>query len=459
MLTALAFILTLGLLVTVHEYGHFQVARWCGVKVLKFSIGFGKPLWSKKIGLDQTEFVLAAIPLGGFVKMLDEREFEQDVVSPYDYSEAQLKRAFNRQPVNKRIAIVLAGPMANLLLAIFLYWLLFMTGVVGMKPTLGKVLDSSPAATANFVTGETIQKINGRDVSTWQEVSWFLLNESLKNNNVEIQTISSNQEILTHQLSLSTINIDDVSKDTLTLLGLTVLQPNIAARVGDVVNGSPADLARLKTNDLVLLIGNTQVKSWEDFVEVVRQHANVPLDMLVLRDSAEIKLTVRPSAVIENGKEVGRIGAALRIEQSELDRFFITVHYSAIQSLVKATEKTWETAIFSLKMLGKMVSGQVSWKGMSGPVTIAHYAGQSAGMGIKVFIGFLALISISIGVLNLLPIPVLDGGHLMYYMVEILTGKAVPESVMVVGQKIGFSMLGFMMVIAFYNDINRLITG
>ena len=459
MLTALAFILTLGLLVTVHEYGHFQVARWCGVKVLKFSIGFGKPLWTKKIGLDKTEFVLAAIPLGGFVKMLDEREFEQDTVSPHDYSEAQLKRAFNRQPVNKRIAIVLAGPMANLLLAIFLYWLLFMTGVVGVKPTLGKVLDSSAAATANFVSGETIQKINGRDVSTWQEVSWFLLNESLKNSSVEIQAISSNQEILTHQLSLSAINIDDVSKDTLTLLGLTVIQPNIAARVGDVVNGSPADLAGLKTNDLVLLIGNTQVKSWEDFVEVVRQHANTPLDMLVLRNSAEIKLTVRPDAVIENGKEVGRIGAALRIEQSEIDRFFVTVHYSAIQSLVKATEKTWETAIFSLKMLGKMVSGQVSWKGMSGPVTIAHYAGQSAGMGIKVFIGFLALISISIGVLNLLPIPVLDGGHLMYYMVEILTGKAVPESVMVVGQKIGFSMLGFMMVIAFYNDINRLITG
>ncbi len=459
MLTALAFILTLGLLVTVHEYGHFQVARWCGVKVLKFSIGFGKPLWSKKIGLDQTEFVLAAIPLGGFVKMLDEREFEQDAVLPDDYSEAQLKRAFNRQSVNKRIAIVLAGPMANLLLAIFLYWLLFMTGVVGMKPTLGKVLDSSPAAAANFGSGETIQKINGRDVSTWQEVSWFLLNESLKNNSVEIQTISSNQEILTHQLSLTTINIDDVSKDTLTLLGLTVLQPNIEARVGDIVNGGPADLAGLKANDLVLLIGNTQVKSWEDFVEVVRQHANIPLDMLVLRNSAEIKLTVRPSAVIEHGKEVGRIGAALRIEQGELDRFFVTVHYSATESLVRATEKTWETAIFSLKMLGKMVSGQASWKGMSGPVTIANYAGQSAGMGIKVFIGFLALISISIGVLNLLPIPVLDGGHLMYYMVEILTGKAVPESVMVVGQKIGFSMLGFMMVIAFYNDINRLITG
>ncbi|MEI7574574.1 MAG: RIP metalloprotease RseP [Methylotenera sp.] len=459
MLTALAFILTLGLLVTVHEYGHFQVARWCGVKVLKFSIGFGKPLWSKKIGLDQTEFVLAAIPLGGFVKMLDEREFEQDAVLPDDYSEAQLKRAFNRQSVNKRIAIVLAGPMANLLLAIFLYWLLFMTGVVGMKPTLGKVLDSSPAAAANFGSGETIQKINGRDVSTWQEVSWFLLNESLKNSSVEIQAISSNQEILTHQLSLSTINIDDVSKDTLTLLGLTVLQPNIEARVGDIVNGSQADLAGLKTNDLVLSIANTQVKSWEDFVEVVRQHANIPLDMLVLRNSAEIKLTVRPSAVIEHGKEVGRIGAALRIEQGELDRFFVTVHYSATESLVRATEKTWETAIFSLKMLGKMVSGQASWKGMSGPVTIASYAGQSAGMGIKVFIGFLALISISIGVLNLLPIPVLDGGHLMYYMVEILTGKAVPESVMVVGQKIGFSMLGFMMVIAFYNDINRLITG
>jgi regulator of sigma E protease len=459
MLTILAFIVTLGLLVTVHEYGHFQVARWCGVKVLRFSIGFGKPLWSKKIGLDQTEFVLAAIPLGGFVKMLDEREFEQDAISLDDYTDIELKRAFNRQSVFKRIAIVLAGPVANLLLAIFLYWLLFMTGIVGMKPTLGKIIDSSPAAIAHFSPGETIQKINGKNVSTWQEVNWFLLSESLKSSNVEIQAITSNQEIKIHQLDLSAINIDDAGKNALTLLGLTVSQPSIPARIGDVLNGSPADLAGLKTNDLVLAINDAKINTWEDFVEVIRNKVSEPIQILILRDAAEVKLTVKPNAVIENGKKVGRIGAALRIEQSDLDRFFVTVHYSATESLFKATAKTWDTAVFSLNMLANMLSGEASWKGMSGPVTIANYAGQSASMGIKVFIGFLALISISIGVLNLLPIPVLDGGHLMYYMVEILTGKPVSESVMVIGQKIGFSMLGFMMVIAFYNDISRLITG
>jgi len=458
MLTVLAFIFTLGLLVTVHEYGHYQAAKWCGVKVLKFSIGFGKPLWSKKIGPEQTEFIIAAIPLGGFVKMLDEHEFEQDIPQVH-YSEAQLKRAFNRQSVAKRIAIVSAGPFANLLLAIFLYWLLFMMGIVGMRPTLGNVIEHSPAATASFARGETIQKINGREVATWQEVSWILLNESLKSKSVEIQAINNDQEVHLHQLSLSSINLDNASKDTLALLGLTMHQPDIPARIGEVIKNSPADLAGLKTNDLVLLISNTKVKMWEDFVEEIRRHPNAPLDILIQRGSEEIKLTVRPEPVIENGKTVGRIGAAFRMEQSELDRLFVTTHYSAGESLIKASEKTWDTAVFSLKMLGRMVTGQASWKGMSGPVTIANYAGQSANMGIKVFISFLALISISIGVLNLLPIPVLDGGHLMYYMVEILTGKPVSEAVLNIGQRIGFFLLGSMMILALYNDMNRLITG
>jgi len=468
MLTALAFIFTLSLLVTVHEYGHFQVAKWCGVKVLKFSMRFGKPLWSKKIGVDQTEFILAAIPLGGYVKMLGEREFDPEASAQVMYSEMQLKRAFNRQPVSKRIAIVLAGPIANLLLAIFLYWMLFMMGIAGVKPTLGKVVENSPAATANFVLGETIQKINGREVSTWQEVSWVLLKESLKKSEqnpvVEIQTVTNSQEVRMHTLSLASINLDNANKDTMELLGLTIYQPDIPARVGDVVKNSPADLAGLKTNDLVLSVsetnsGKTDVKVWEDFVKVIRLHPNSLLIFMVLRDSDRIILTARPEAIIENGKTIGRIGAALKIEHSDFNQLFVTSHYSAGESLLRASEKTWDTAIFSLKMLGKMVVGETSLKGMSGPVTIANYAGQSAHMGIKVFIGFLALISISIGVLNLLPIPVLDGGHLMYYMVEILTGKPVPESVMIIGQKIGLSLIGFMMIIAFYNDINRMTTG
>lgn len=458
MLTILAFIFTIGLLVAVHEYGHFQVARWCGVKVLKFSIGFGKPLWTKKIGQDQTEFVIAAIPFGGYVKMLDERELDPETPQ-IQYTEVSLKRAFNRQSVYKRIAIVLAGPAANLLLAILLYWSLFMMGIVGLKPTLGKVVDHSPAAVASFAIGETIQKINGKDVATWQEVSWILLNESLKSNSVQIQAISSNQETHIHQLSLSELNLDNASKDVMGTLGLTSYQPNIPARIGQVVKNSPADIANLKTNDLILNVNNNKVIMWDDFVQEIRAHPNTPLDILVKRGSEEIKLTVLPEAIIENDKTIGRIGATFKMEQSELDQIFVTTHYSASAALIKATEKTWDTAIFSLKMLGKMLTGQVSWKGMSGPVTIASYAGQSANMGIKAFIGFLALISISIGVLNLLPIPVLDGGHFMYYMAEIVTGKPVSEATTVMGQKIGFLLLGFMMIIAFYNDINRLITG
>lgn len=455
LITLLTFIFTLGLLVSIHEYGHFQLAKWCGVKVLKFSIGFGKPLWSKKFGRDQTEFVLAAIPLGGYIKMLDERELEAgQTLSTHD-----LSRAFNRQPVAKRIAIVLAGPVANLLLAILLYWALFMMGIVGIKAVVGNVPDGSPAAIASITLGETIQKINGKKVATWQDARWILLNASFQKKSVEIQAINSNNEIHLHQLDLSSLNHDDYQADILDKLGLGIFQPEIPARIGEVVNNSPADLAGLKENDLVLIINKNKVRIWEDFVGEIRRHPNTKLEMMVLRGTEKINVTLRPEPVIEHEKTIGRIGAGLKLQQSELDQYFVTSHYSAGAALIKATEKTWDTAIFSLKMLGNMISGQASWKGISGPVTIASYAGQSANLGIKVFIGFLALISISIGVLNLLPVPVLDGGHLLYYVIEIFTGKPVSEALMIIGQKIGFSLLGLMMILALYNDINRLITG
>ncbi|MEY3883951.1 MAG: hypothetical protein RLZZ379_1229 [Pseudomonadota bacterium] len=458
MLTALAFIFTLGLLVTVHEFGHFQVAKWCGVKVLQFSIGFGKPLFSRKFGPGQTEFIIAAIPLGGFVKMLDERELASDA-SHTQYSEADLARAFNRQSVAKRIAIVLAGPTANLLLAIVLYWLLFMMGVAGMKPIVGKVIEHSPAALASITNGEMIQKINGKDVATWQDARWLLLNESLKSKAVEIQAINARQEIHMHQLDTTKLNLDNASADILNTLGLTIFQPDIPARIGNVLENSPAAAAGLLSNDLVLMINHKSVKIWEDFVQEIRRNPNQSLDLMVKRNTQELALTVRPEPVIENEKTIGRIGAAFKVEQSELNQLFVTTHYSATAALLKAAEKTWETSIFSIKMLGNMVTGQLSWKGMSGPVTIASYAGQSASLGIKAFVGFLALISISIAVLNLLPIPVLDGGHFMYYVIEIFTGKPVSEEAMIIGQKIGFALLGFMMILALYNDINRLITG
>jgi len=455
MLTILAFVLTLGILVIVHEYGHFQVARWCGVKVLKFSIGFGKPIWSKRIGRDQIEFIIAAIPLGGYVKMLGEEQFfDGEKLAKQDMS-----RALNQQSVPKKMAIVLAGPFANLLLAVILYWALFMTGTVGIKPFIGNVPENTPAAASQIRSGEMIQKVNGKDVATWQDVRWLLLNESLKSNSVEIQVVDSHQQIHLYQISMSGLNADDADVDILQKLGLTVYQPKVAARIGQIVKNSPADSAGLTTGDLVLAINDKEISDWEALVQEVKLHPAKKLEMLIQRDSKEYRLAITPDEVSENGKSIGRIGVGFKVEQAQLDQYFITQHFTVIEALAKSVEKTWETAVFSLKMLGNMLLGNVSWKGISGPVTIASYAGQSANMGIKVFIGFLALVSISIGILNLLPIPILDGGHFMYYMIEFFTGKPVSEAVMIIGQRVGFFILGWMMVLALYNDMNRLITG
>ena len=455
MLTILAFILTLGVVVTIHEYGHFQVARWCGVKVLKFSVGFGKPIWSKKFGRDQTEFVIAAIPLGGYVKMLGEGQFaDSENAAGQDMS-----RAFSQQSVLKRMAIVLAGPFANLLLAVILYWALFMTGTVGIKPFIGNVPENTPAAASDIRSGDMIQKVNGKDVLTWQDVRWQLLNESLKSGSVELLVIDSSQQVHLHEIATTGLNDDDVNVDILQKLGLTVYQPEVAAYIGQIIENSPADSAGLKVGDLVLAVNNKEVGDWDAMVQEVRLHPEKELEILVQRDSQEYRLKITPDAAKENGKTIGRIGAGFKADQAQLDQYFVTQHFTVIAALAKSVEKTWDTSVFSLKMLGNMVLGNVSWKGMSGPVTIASYAGQSANMGIKVFIGFLALVSISIGILNLLPIPILDGGHFMYYMVEFFTGKPVSEAVINIGQRVGFFLLGWMMVLALYNDMNRLITG
>lgn len=466
MITVISFIVTIGLLVTIHEYGHFQVARWCGVKVLRFSIGFGKPLFTKTFGKDNTEFVLAAIPLGGFVKMLDERELKaEQVQNPQkpqnpilNYAEADLKRAFNRQAVWKRIAIVLAGPMANLLLAIIIYWGLLMLGVTGIRPIIGEVADNSLAAQASLKTGEVIQKIAGNPVNSWQDARWLLLKQSLENKSVEIEAVNNNNELYLHTLSFEGID-SDPEIDILKKVGLEMAQPNVPAILGEILPNSVASHAGLLPNDHVLSINKLPIRDWEEVVKTIQASPNKPLQFEIKRDQKVLNITATPEAIKDNNQTIGRIGASVKIDKKELDKLLIVQHYSPFESLQKAVAKTWDTAIFSLKMLGKMVTGKISFKGISGPVTIAAYAGESANLGIKTFLGFLALVSISIGVLNLLPIPVLDGGHLMYYVVEIFKGSPVSEQTMLIGQKIGFALLGLMMMIALFNDVNRLFMG
>jgi regulator of sigma E protease len=450
MITLIAFVVTLGILITIHEYGHFQVARWCGVKVLRFSLGFGTPLLTKHMGKDNTEFVLAAFPLGGYVKMLDERE------APV--AQDELHRAFNRQAVWKRMLIVLAGPVANLLLAILLYWVLFMHGVMGIKPLLGDVPLQTPAAVAQMKSGELITGIAGEPVTSWQDVRWILMRQALENSPVTIDG-RLNDVSMHHKLNLSVLDKDDFEGDFLPKLGLMPYRPSMPPVVGEVIAGSAAEKAGLLPGDNIRDIDGVAIHAWDQVVDTIRLHPKKPLKVSIARDGKSVELQVIPDPVRENGKEIGRIGAAYKANQSEQDKVMTTVSYSPWVAAGKAITKTWETSIFSLQMLGGMLTGDVSWRGMSGPVTIASYAGQSAQIGWKAFLGFLALVSISLGVLNLLPIPVLDGGHLLYYIVEVFKGSPVSERVMEIGQRIGLALLGLLMACAFYNDINRLITG
>jgi len=463
MLTIVAFIFTLGLLITIHEFGHFIVAHYFDVKVLKFSIGFGHPIWRTTFGKDHTEFALAAIPLGGYVKMLDEHELKQEAqevsAEVAHYSAQDLSRAFNRLPVFKRIAVVAAGPIANLLLAIVLYAGLFMTGVVGLKPILGEIKPNSTAAIAGLLEGDTIQKVNGQPVNAWQEVRWELLNLSVDHNSVILDVLSKKNGFETLRLDVSHVDHENQQQDILDQLGFSISQPKMLPVFGEIIKDSPAARSGLQMGDQVLKVNQQTISDWDDFVALIKSHPNQVLSVEILRENKAFNIQLTPDSVTENKQTIGRIGANVRVNQNELDAFLTTTHYNPLEALIKATQKTWETSLFSLKMMGKMLTGDVSWKMMSGPVTIASYAGQSADMGVKIFIGFLALMSISIGVLNLLPIPVLDGGHLMYYMVEIFTGRPVSEKVLVVGQKIGLVLIGSMMILAFYNDINRFITG
>jgi regulator of sigma E protease len=451
MITLLAFIGAIVLLVVFHEYGHYWVARRCGVKVLVFSLGFGKVVYRKRFAHSDTEWVVSAIPFGGYVKMLDEREGE---VLP-----CELDQAFNRKPVLQRIAIVAAGPLANLLLAILLYWVMFMHGVPGLKPVLGEVRQGTPAAMAQMQQGETILSINGEVIPSWQELRWILLTQALESDEVKVEAQTASGSMLLHTLKLSSLQAHDLDGEFLDKLGLHLDQPVMLPVIGKLTRDGVAERAGLQEGDQILSANSLTVASWGSLVERVRASPDKTVALEVKRGASLLVIVVTPQSVIESGKTVGKIGAAPKVDQAAWQAMFNEVSYGPAESLSRAVKKTWDTAIISLKMLGKMVTGEVSMKNLSGPVTIADYAGQSAHLGLVAYLGFLALISISLGVLNLLPVPLLDGGHLLYYVAEMIKGSPVSEQTWEIGQKIGIAFLGTLMVFAIYNDINRLISG
>ncbi len=447
LIAILAFIVAIGILVTFHEFGHFIVARACGVKVLRFSVGFGKSLWSIK-DKQGTEYVIAALPLGGYVKMLDEREGPV----PAD----QLSYAFNRKSVWSRFIIVLAGPAFNLLFAIFAYWLMFMIGISGAIPIVGEVKLGSIADKAGIVEKDEIIAVDHHPTRTWAQVAKELMNRLGDKDQLEIETKQPNGQVKSHVLELSNWEFKGSRPDLMHGLGIEPYIPPIPPVILEIMSDEPAEIAGILPGDVITKVDGKPVTQWKDFVNVTTISINQSLNIELKRNEKEITLVLVPRAKENaNGEIVGFVGLVVKTEKlpESLQRL---ERLGPIQALFAATQKTYDYTILSFKIIGKMIVGDIGLRTLSGPITIAQGAGASAVVGIQYYLAFLALISISLGVLNLLPIPVLDGGHLLYYAIEIITRRPVSDKVQMVSFKIGMLLLLFLMTIAFYNDLLRL---
>lgn len=447
----IAFAVVIGVLIVFHEAGHYAAARLCGVKVLRFSIGFGHVLWQRRLGKDGTEWAISAFPLGGYVKMLDEREG--------DVPPNEAHRAFNRQSVGRRSLIVAAGPAANFLLAILLYWGIFLYGSNELLPILGKPPGDSPAAMAAIANGEQVRRVDGEPVATWDDFRWLLLQKALDQESAELEVINEHGEIAVRRLYLAAAGEQGWEGDALERLGIVFYRPQAAPVIGRLVAGGVAERAGLLPGDRVTALDGQAITIWHDLVLHVREAAGRPVKVDFERAGQRMTLEVIPDAVSERGRTVGKIGVAVADSDEIRREIRVFVSHGFVEAGAKALAETWDKSVFSLVMLGKMLTGDVSWKNLSGPVTIADYAGQSARLGLDYYIKFMALVSISLGVLNLLPIPVLDGGHLMYHMIEVVRRRPLSERAMGIAQQIGLSLLLALMAFAFFNDLNRLFSG
>ena len=439
------FVVAIAILVTVHEFGHYWVAKKLGVKVLRFSIGFGRPLISWRRGADNTEYVIAAVPLGGYVKMLDEGEGEVDP--------SEQHRAFNRQPLRTRFAVVAAGPLANFLFAIFAYALIFVVGMPAMKPVIGNVLDDSIASNAGLLAGGTIVSIAGEDTASWQQVNTSLLNHLFDTVPLEIVVEDANRVPSSYQLPLAGFAAGLERGDILTQLGIEPFRPSVPATIDEVLVGGAAEHAGLQKGDTVIAANGEPVTDWLSWVDIVSRHPGKELIVDILRNEDSLQLSLTPQAQERDGTMVGFIGARVFVPEGLMQEHRTTIQYSPLEAIWQGVEKTWSISSLTVKFLFNMIIGRASIDNLSSPISIAQYAGQSANAGWLPFISFLAVISISLGVLNLLPVPMLDGGHLLYYTVELVTGKLPSEQVQAVGQQAGIILIIMLMSVALYNDL------
>ena len=449
--SVVAFVVALGVLVTVHEFGHFWVARRLGIKVLTFSVGFGRALWSRRSGDDGTEYVIAMIPLGGYVKMLDESEG--------DVAVHERHRAFNRQPLSTRVAVVVAGPAFNFLFAIVAYWCMYMIGVDGLRPIVAETTPDSVAERAGFQPGDAMESIQGTKVETWQSAVQAIITASLDDRRIGVGVVDAAHHRQERVIDLGTIVVDDLTRGRFfERIGLTPAQPVLPAVIGRVEAGRPAQRDGLRPGDRVVQAVGQDIGSWSDWVRIVREHPGETFDVVLDRDGARLTIRLTPDVEFAaDGSQYGRIGAGARQPDDLMDRYYVTERHGPWSALVKGFMKTGEISALTLRMMWKMVLLEVSLENLSGPVGIAEYAGASAQFGLSRFLEFLGIVSVSLGILNLMPIPLLDGGHLLYYAVEFLRGRPVSETSQIVGQRLGIALLVSLMGLALYNDLARLL--
>ncbi len=436
------FLVAIAILVAVHEFGHFWVARKLGVKVLKFSIGFGKTIFSWRRRGDPTEYSIGLIPLGGYVKMLDEREGE--------VAEHERAQAFNIQPLPVRTAVVAAGPLFNFLFAIVAIWLVFVVGSDDIEPVIGEVVEASVAERAGFRAGDLLTGVDGKEVKTWGQHQFYMLHQAMKGNAIKVSVSNPQYGDRTLQVDFSGMDQWSISRQPITSQ-IGIWPPPPPAMVSRVVEDSPAERAGLLPGDEVLAIDGDAVSSWIDMATRVSRHPGETLRLTVLRNGQERDVSLTTRVITVEGKDYGQIG----LYRPDLQN--TTLRFGPLEAIWQSMDYNWRMTAISLRSLGRMVTARMSTENLSGPITIARLAGRTAESGYADFMKFLAIISISLGLLNLLPIPVLDGGHLMYYLVEAVTGKQPSENVMVWGQQIGIAMILMLMVLAFYNDIVRLL--
>ena len=446
LINLLSFVVAISVLVAIHEFGHYIVGRWAGMKVLRFSVGFGKPIWSRRSGKDDTEYCIAAIPLGGYVRFLDTRE---GPVEPQDEG-----RAFNQRPIPHRIAVLLAGPLFNFLFAIVAYWALFMPGDSGLTPVIGDVEPGSYADSAGLQFGDRIEAVGGAPTRTWEQALVAILDSMVATGQVPLTVRNENDG--------SRRTVIDVGEDAARLtepgilfegLGFSIGQPR--AVIGELSPGGPAEKAGLREGDRITSVDGEPVRFWGELLAAIWPRPGETVDVAYERYGRTGQVRVTLDEQGSGDERRGLIG--FRLNESLGEHYYYNVDYSLGESFGVALDKTWTSTLFTIRMLGRMVTGDVSFKNISGPINIAQFAGESAGRGLSDFLGFLAIISISLGVLNLLPIPVLDGGQIVYQVAELIKGSPLTERAQILGQQIGILALLLLMSFAFYNDIARIL--